>query len=437
MGPSVIYDVALDGASIISQRSVMRARLAQEQELRRSSQPASTSGHERKAPGSGKPWRVAFLTRALRYGGTEKHLIELTPSLDLSRVEPIILCFGTDPYSDRLNRGGYRDVEVRSRLSSTSFFDWLRMFREVKPEVAVFVHNDFSSFTWHAYLAARTVSRRVYSIHQLIAPVLPPKIKGISLRSVVRRVAGWRARAVLASRLMGSLGHRTICVSNAVRQRLIDDYCYPRDKVLTIHNGVRLSEFHPSEGCLNRVRQDLGLCPDDTVLVCVARLNPQKGIDILLQAIATLTREHHPCKCIIVGDGPLRNELTAQVCDLGLSSNVFLVGFREDVRSYLQAADIFVLTSHAEGLPLALLEAMACGLPSVVTNVAGNAEAVTHNVNGLVVRPGSVADVANAIAYLTTHRAERSRMSRRARAKVEQLFSMDDCLERLQSVILG
>jgi glycosyltransferase involved in cell wall biosynthesis len=400
-------------------------------------QPSLTLRHSGKLSASGAHLRrLVFITDASAYGGCEKDVIELMRSFDRSRVHPVILCLGVDPYTDRLNQGCDGSVEVTSRVKPGSVWGWLRVLREMKPDVAVFVHCDLWAFTWDAYLAAKVVSRRVYSIQHLIPPPLPPKVEGNSLGSAVRRLAGWRTRTLLGLRLAGHLSDRTVCVSNTIRERLIDDYHYARDKTRTIYNGVRVHDFRPPERHLNSMRKDLGISSDDTVLVCVARLGHVKRIDNLLKAMVKVKRAHESCKCIIVGDGPLRDHLAAQVVEWDLTAHVFFAGFKEDVRPYLQAADIFVLTSHAEGLPLALLEAMACGLPSVVTDVGGNAEAVSHNVNGLVVPPGSVDDIANAICYLVTHKAERLAMSVRARARAEQLFVMDESIERVKSVLL-
>ena len=95
-----------------------------------------------------------------------------------------------------------------------------------------------------------------------------------------------------------------------------------------------------------------------------------------------------------------------------------------------------MLTSYAEGLPIAVLEAMACGLPCVVTNVGGNAEAIEHMMEGLVVSPGSVEEAADAISYLLTHPEERIRMSRMARLKVCERFDIDRTMAAIEQVIV-
>jgi glycosyltransferase involved in cell wall biosynthesis len=203
-----------------------------------------------------------------------------------------------------------------------------------------------------------------------------------------------------------------------------------------IHNGVSLSEFTPSESSGVEMRDKLGFLPDEFIVVCAARLSEQKGIDILLRALSEVLRNGVRCKCVIVGEGPLKNELLKQTRELGLSGCVLFEGFRHDVRPYLQAGSVFVLTSYSEGLPLAVLEALACGLPCVVTDVGGNAEAITNNVDGLLVAPGSVEAVANAVSYLATHPRERAEMSRMARVRACGAFNIENSMAEIKRVIL-
>lgn len=256
------------------------------------------------------------------------------------------------------------------------------------------------------------------------------------MRDILRRVIGRRARHLLSWMMRPSLWDKTICVSNAVREALIRDYRFPPGRTLTIHNGVSLSEFAPPSSDGIAVRNRLELHSDEFVIVCVARLTEQKGIDILLQAVAQVLRDGLSCKCVILGDGPLREQLLEQARGLGLSGHVFFEGFQKDVLPYLQASSAFVLTSHIEGLPLSILEAMACGLPCIVTDVGGNAEAITDHVHGLIVPPTSVDAVANAISYLATHPHERAKMARMARTRVCEAFDIENAMAEIRHVIL-
>jgi glycosyltransferase involved in cell wall biosynthesis len=241
----------------------------------------------------------------------------------------------------------------------------------------------------------------------------------------------------IALRISAYFFQTTICVSQAMKKALVTDFGFSAKKIKMIHNGVSLSGFYPSASNRSGMRARLGLLPDEFVLVCVARLSEQKGIGILLQAVAKVLRDGIRCKCIIVGEGPLRGQLQNQAQELNLSRAVFFEGFQQDIRSYLQAGSAFILTSRTEGLPLSILEAMGCGLPSIVTDVGGNAEAVSHQVNGLVVPPGSPEAVAEAISYLATHPQECARMSEMARKIASEAFDIENSMAEIKRVILN
>lgn len=381
---------------------------------------------------------VLFVTSTLGYGGSEKHVLELVRRLGDRGIQSVIMCAKTDPYTEKLTPGNYSNVTVHSASGLNSALDWFGFFRMMKAEAVVFVYGTLVDLPWFAPVAARLAcGRSLYAIQHLIPPPLAPEIPGHSLRDALRRMIGKRARFLMSSRIPPKLLRKTICVSDAVRESLARTYGFPPDKMETVHNGVSLSKYVPSKKEGAAVREKLGIRQDDFVLVCVARLSWEKGIDILLKAMKQLANEHPLCKCIIVGEGYLMEELKEQANALNITARVFMVGFQEDVKPYLHAADAFVLTSHKEGLPFSVLEAMACGLPCVVTNVGGNAEAVSQNVTGLVVSPGSVDEVVQAVSFLITHPDERALMSQLARSKATAEFDIEARMTEIMRVILN
>jgi glycosyltransferase involved in cell wall biosynthesis len=288
-------------------------------------------------------------------------------------------------------------------------------------------------------LAARlSLARRVFAIERLIARPAPPaetgsgeKLKG------VRALFGWRARYILRVWLMARMCHKTLWVSHAVRDRLVRDYGYPEYKTVVTWNGVDVDQFSSQRNGPSIVREELGIGPLENVLLCVARLAREKGIDALLRALLLLSADGMTPKCLIVGTGSLRDELTKQSEEMGLSGSVLFVGFRKDVRPYFEAADLFVLPSYKEGLPLPLLEAMACGLPCVATDVGGSAETISHGREGWIVQPGSVEQLASATKHALSNAEERQRMGIRARGEVLNLFNIETTINKVRDLLLS
>ena len=353
--------------------------------------------------------KIVFVTRTFEYGGAEKHAVELIRRLRELQLQIVILCLGKDIYSERFSSDPRITVITRNG-EPDNLWGWNQLFRSLRPDIAVFVYGWSWCFHWSAPIGLRLAGvKKRFAIHHLLLPT-------DSHPSLLRRMLDpFVGHANL--RLSASTFQSIVCVSDALKNSLVAECSFPANKMKTIHNGVSLPGFYPSPSNAKTVRENLGIAHDDFVLVCPARLSPQKGIDLLLQALARCKQRGLHFKCVIVGDGPLGDRLRQQSQELGLSDCVIFEGFKEDIRPYLHAATAFVLTSYREGLPFSILEAMACGLPCIVTDVGGNTEAVTHEVHGLVIPSGSVDAAADAISYIATHPIESARMSRMARTR--------------------
>lgn len=398
-----------------------------EPEMPTDQESVTFSGHARK--------KILFVTNSKEYGGLERHVLCVVRGLFGSGFQQLIFNSGPDLYTSRLDPQESNQISVMSKTERMSFWDWVKLFRDVQPDVIVFEYGwvgDFPFASWAAWLAG---VRRRFAIQHFLTP-LPPSVEKRSFR-LLQRWFGGRTRRIVRLRLSASFYNKTICVSNSVRESLVRDYRFQAGKTITIYNWVSVSEFFPSQHDGTAVRNRLGVGPGEFLLISSARLSEVKRIDILLEAVAQVLGRGVSCKCIILGDGPLKQQLLEQAQQMNLSGHVFFEGFQGDVRPYLQASSAFVLTSRAEGLPLAILEAMACGLPCVVTDVGGNAEAIIHNFNGLVVPSGSVNAVAEAITYLATHPQERTEMSKRARARACEVFDIDRSMSNIVRVILS
>ena len=228
--------------------------------------------------------RIAFVTDCLAVGGTEKHLSELLLRADGTRVQPSIVCLGPDVYTPVLRAGGRTDVAVHE-VQPRTFTDYRRVFRRLRPHVVVFVKGKLGLFPWWAYAAARLAgAERVVGIEHLQAEQPPESVPGRGIVAAARRRIGWRARYMLARRLTGYLSRPTICVSDAVRRTLIQDYEYPPTQTLTIYNGIDVRYHQRWPGAREAVRASHDIGGDEPVLVYVARLAQLKRVDLLLEA---------------------------------------------------------------------------------------------------------------------------------------------------------
>ena len=162
-------------------------------------------------------------------------------------------------------------------------------------------------------------------------------------------------------------------------------------------------------------------------LVFVGRMAAVKGVPVLLNAIAALNGRGVELNAVLVGDGAERSRLEARMAELGIADRVEITGYKSqsEVADYLAAADVFVLPSFAEGVPVVLMEAMATGLPVVTTRIAGIPELVEHTKNGYVVPPGDAASLAGAIEKLVTAPGLREEMGAAGQKKVQAFYDID------------
>lgn len=380
--------------------------------------------------------RIVFVTHTPEFGGAEKHLIDLVGRID-ERLDCRILCLGRDFFSEPLR--GRRNVQVTTSPAITDwhFMKYWRLLSSFRPSVIVFVKGIFEQYPFSAYVAARLAgNRRLVVIEHLIADSAPVVAEGQGLVGSFRRLFGWRARHMAIKQWQGRLADTTICVSEAVRRRLVEEYAYPASSTITVRNGIDCRRYQPREPS----RESPAPAPhalSPVTIVCAARLSSAKRIDVLLDALAMLRNDSIPWRCRILGTGPLEAELRARASQLGLSELVRFVGYVEDVRPHLREADLFVLSSDTEGLPLALLEAMACGLPAIVTEVGGTGEVVVQNETGLLVRRGDSEGLARGIRQLLGNAATREEMGLAARRRIDEHFEIEQAMQRLQSVIVS
>jgi glycosyltransferase involved in cell wall biosynthesis len=204
--------------------------------------------------------------------------------------------------------------------------------------------------------------------------------------------------------------------------------------IVAVFNGVDVDRFTRTVN-IEGVRAQLGFLPSSTLLLTVGRLEAQKGHTVLLKAAAELSRRSIPVELLWVGTGSLQNSLEIEAASLGVSENVHFLGHRDDVEKILAASDIFVLPSLYEGIPVALLEAMAAGKPIVATDIKGNRELVKNGVDGFLVPEQNHLDLAEAIATLIADPERGYIMGQAAREK-SNLFSLSQMIEKTEEVYL-
>lgn len=232
-----------------------------------------------------------------------------------------------------------------------------------------------------------------------------------------------RFKRVLANQmLLTALAHRITAVGRFVRHALVDNEAMPAKRIRVIYNGVRTDRFAPDAQRRTAMRRELGLSDDQPVICQVGGFRPVKDHRTAIRALRALHLLGCPATLLLVGDGPCLGDARAEATLCRVEGSVKFLGRREDVADLWQAADVAMLTSRSEGISVALLEAMATGVPVVATDVGGNREIVHQDVTGLLAPRGHPAAIAEALHRVLTNPELRRRLGQASRRRVIERF---------------
>ena len=295
------------------------------------------------------------------------------------------------------------------------------------------------TYDWNAFKMALKLRRlirlqNVNIVHTFLETAdiwggLIAKMSGCPILISSRRDMGCfrSTKHIFGYRMVNSLVDQVQAVSEKVREFCIKSDGISPSKVVTLHNGVELEKFTPLSRTANP-REKLAIQKNAPVITTIANIRPVKGIDVLIRAAAIVCREFPQAKFLIVGeviDRTYLDELRALVQTLHLVDKIVFCGKSDDILPILKLSTLFCLLSRSEGFSNAILEAMAAGLPCVVTDVGGNAEVVEHGHNGFLVASEDAETAADRILMLLRHPERAYKMGEVSRKTIATRFTVD------------
>ena len=361
--------------------------------------------------------RVVYTIKSMPVGGSQTHLLQVLQLLDRRRFDPILYCLtGEGSLLDAVRALGVRIVDGGMR---GGFKGWqtpagvLRLARRLRRERVQVVHNYLLRANAIGSLAARLAR----------VPVLLCSKRGCHER---------RGLELAGARLGNWLADCVTVNADAVRDFVHDNEGCPIEKMTMIPSGVDTDRFQPLAPGDYKAR--LGLDPNRPVVGIVTRMRVRKGVEEFLRAIA-LVRERHPSvQAAVVGEVELDPSLQQLVSEIGLAGHLHLLGRRSDMPEVYSAFDVFVLSSHDEGMSNAILEAMALEKPVVATDVGGTGEVVRHGRNGLLVPAKDPVPLASAIAEIVAAPERAVEMGRLGRRIVQERFSARAMVSQMEAL---
>jgi glycosyltransferase involved in cell wall biosynthesis len=359
----------------------------------------------------------------LPLGGIERRLVELLPRIHGERFNITLCCLRErGPLAERLEAAGIPVicVPMRSRLDPRGIRNLTRLMRDRHIDI---VHSHMYRSNVPATLAGRLAR----------VPVVI---------SQIHNVATWETRRQLwMDRFLCRWRHAVVAVSEEVKREIVDRLRIPPQRCRVIYNGVEVERFNlprkdPAALARPAGAGELGIPRENVVIIMVARFVAQKNHAALVRVAPRLVAQFPYITFLLVGDGPERVTIERSVRDSRLEPHFVFTGKRDDVPQLLALADISVLPSLREGFSNTILESMAAGLPVVASRVGGNAEAVEHERNGILIEPGDDAALETALARLIADEPLRRRMGEQSRSRAER-FSLDKMARLTEELYLA
>lgn len=364
--------------------------------------------------------RVLHLIK--EYTGNYPLLNELVKGLPRDRYESIV-CY-LSGRSDGKN-------ELESIALEVSYLGFSRKYtKHIRPGLIVALAKLVRSRNIDIIHCHRHKATIIGTVAAMLAgtPHVVSHVHGLArTRSLGRRFTNW----MIFKRMK-----RIVAVSDTVKQDIVSsNWGVDSSKVVTVRNGINLRLVDQRAISKREARLRLGITDNDFVFGTVGRLTNTKGHAYLLTAFSEIRERIRSARLLLIGDGPLRSSLEQRADELGISAYVSFLGYRNDVLELLRGIDVFVFPSLAEGLPLALLEAMGSRLPVIASRVGGIPEILGESNCGILIPPKDVNALSAGMSTIGLLNEEaRREMGNAARKRVEDMFTVEQMSKALEAV---
>lgn len=376
--------------------------------------------------------KILYVITKSAWGGAQRYVYDLAARLEPDDFDIAVVCGGVGPLAKKLEIAGIRTVslpglerDIKPGQELIVLFELVRLLGRERPDI---IHLSSSKAGGLGALAA--LLHKLLTFNFKLLTIFTAH--GWPFRE--ERPAWQRILIFLSSWLSTVLTDRVIVIDAA-------DYrdarrFVPESKLVLIPHGIAPPDFIlPAEARALLVAK-IGSAEGATLIGTVAELTKNKGLTHLIDAInqVKLKVKSQKLKVIVMGEGEERKGLERRISELGLADTVSLVGFVPDAGRYLKGLDLFVLPSVKEGLPYAIMEAMAAGLPVIATAVGGVPDLIRRGETGLLVPPRDPAALARAIADLALNPATRRALAFAARARARERFRIEPMVEHTRAV---
>jgi glycosyltransferase involved in cell wall biosynthesis len=364
--------------------------------------------------------KIVYIITSTSVGGAEKILYYTVTGLDLTKYTVSVCSLKEKKeIAEKIEKSGV-SVHCLGMNNEEGVIGWLSsvktlffLFFYLKRMRPTIVH----SFLFRANILARIAG------YLAGVPVII---------SSIRVMGGEKRYYHFLERVTSFMVDHYVTVSESIKDYILHTTKKPAENVSVIYNGIDLKRENNVQA--HNIKEYFNLEDKDRLLVTVGRLNIQKGHCYLFQAISKVLKKISNLKLLVVGEGEEEKKLKNLVELLDLTGSIVFTGLRDDIENILSIAELFVFPSLWEGLPNALLEAMAAGKPVIATTVGGVSELVVPGKTGLLIPPKDTDALAHAIIKLLRNKFQAKKMGNAARVRVEQHFTISGTVEKTENL---
>ena len=369
---------------------------------------------------------ILFVIDNLQFGGGERVFAQIINGLPQKQYTIFLASYPNEEFLHAVHSASveFFSTDFSRRLNLSLVPRLAKIIRENEINI---VHGQGARAEFYARLAGRLVGHPKY-VSSIAMPV-----EGFDVGPVKKAVYRFFDR--FSERFVD----RFLVVSDTLRDAIIREHGIPAQKVTRIYNGIEIEHYSPQKdnGSKERIRSEFNAGEDTLLVGAIGRLVWQKGFDYLIRAIPNILETSPRTRLLLVGQGPLREELEELAKNLKLDEHVIFTGFRSDIREILSAIDVLVVPSLLEGFPIITLEGMAMAKPIIATEIDGITEQIVDGVSGILVPPRNSNALADAIIRLARDKALAQNLGREARKRVEEEFTVEKMIAETEKVYLS
>lgn len=357
-------------------------------------------------------------------GGTQKHVVDIAKRIDKSefQIDIVYSIFRNKHFieeSDSIFNKMYGlPIKRGAALSDVKYI--LKIHKIIKQNNYDIIHCHSTKAGFVGRLAS-LISRHpnvIYSPHGFMF--------------CDTRIKSRRLLYLKLEKYLGYITKKLIAVSGSERDLALQHNIVPNKKIITLYNSIDPADFSDYT-YKNQIQEKLENANSEIILGTVGRLYYQKDPITLIKSFKLVNDKFPNTKLIIVGDGPLEQECIQLINKLNLKDKINLVGSQKNSKAFYKMFDIFILSSHYEGMPYSLLEAMSMGIPAVGTDVIGIKDLIIHGETGFLVREGDQGELANAVIKLIENPETLSFFSVNAKNRASKDFNFEEGIKNYES----